>query len=172
MNQTGQPLTIEYRDPGSLVAYERNARTHSAEQVEQIARSIEQFGFCNPILVDSGGVVVAGHGRLLAATRLKLEQVPVVQLDHVTPQQARALRIADNQIALTSGWNLEMLAEELGDLDDLGVDLDVLGFGDEELSALLGIGSGPVSIDLESGPHLAHKGQARTTKCPRCGHEF
>lgn len=112
-----------------LVPYARNARTHSDAQVAQIAASITEFGFCNPILTQ-GRQVVAGHGRLLAARKLGLEQVPTIDLAHLTKTQARAYVLADNQLAMNAGWDQEMLALELVDLKAEGVDLDLLGFPD------------------------------------------
>lgn len=112
-----------------LVPYARNARTHSDAQVAQIAASITEFGFCNPILTQ-GRQVVAGHGRLLAARKLGLAEVPTIDLAHLTKTQARAYVLADNQLATNAGWDAEMLAMELVDLKAEGVDLDLLGFPD------------------------------------------
>lgn len=112
-----------------LVPYARNARTHSDAQVAQIAASITEFGFCNPILTQ-GRQVVAGHGRLLAARKLGLAEVPTIDLAHLTKTQARAYVLADNQLAMNAGWDAEMLALELVDLKAEGVDLDLLGFPD------------------------------------------
>lgn len=120
-----------------LVPYARNARTHSDEQIAQIAASIVEFGFTNPILVDSNAGIVAGHGRLLAAKKLGLEEVPVIVLDHLTETQRRAYVLADNRLALNAGWNDELLAEELAAIDAEGFDLGVLGFTDDELEGLL-----------------------------------
>ena len=114
-----------------LTPYERNARTHSVEQVTQIAASIVEFGFTNPILVDSSDGIIAGHGRLAAAQELKLLQVPVVVLDHLSERQRRAYIIADNQLALTAGWDDELLKSELGELNELGFDLTLLGWGED-----------------------------------------
>jgi DNA modification methylase len=122
----------------SLVPYAANARTHSDAQVAQIAASIAEFGFVNPVLVDAAGVLVAGHGRVLAAKRLGLASVPAIRLAHLTEAQARALRLADNQIALNSGWDEALLAAELARIREEGVvDLDVLGFSGLELDQLL-----------------------------------
>ena len=127
----------------SLVPYAANARTHSDAQVAQIAASIAEFGFVNPVLVDSAGVLVAGHGRVLAAKRLGLASVPAIRLAHLTEVQARALRLADNQIALNSGWDEALLAAELARIRDEGVvDLDVLGFSGLELDQLLAAADG------------------------------
>ena len=120
-----------------LIPHARNARTHSEEQVAQIAGSIAEFGFVNPVLVGDDGVIVAGHGRVLAARKLGLSEVPVIVLSHLTPTQRRALMIADNQIATNAGWNDEMLAAELAALKEEDVDLGLLGFDDDEIDRLL-----------------------------------
>jgi DNA modification methylase len=128
---------IEIWPTDRLVPYAMNARTHSPEQVAQIAASIAEFGFVNPILVDSTAGIVAGHGRLLAARRLQLENVPVIVLDHLSPAQRRAYVIADNKLALNAGWDEEMLRTALESLRDEEFDLDLLGFSDEEIEELL-----------------------------------
>jgi DNA modification methylase len=120
-----------------LQPYAKNARTHSDEQVDQIAASIREFGFTNPILVDSADGIIAGHGRLMAAKRLGLATVPVIVLDHLTDAQRRAYILADNKLALNAGWDTEMLVEELQQLDADGFDLDLTGFSDEELADLI-----------------------------------
>jgi DNA modification methylase len=128
---------IEQWPAARLVPYARNSRTHSDAQVAQIAASIAEFGFTNPILAGSDGVIVAGHGRLAAAQRLGLEQVPVVVLDHLTPVQRRALVIADNRIAENAAWDDEMLRVELQSLQDDGFDLDITGFDADALAEIL-----------------------------------
>ncbi|MCA3278139.1 MAG: site-specific DNA-methyltransferase [Roseomonas sp.] len=122
----------------ALVPYAENARTHSPAQVAQIASSIAEFGFVNPVLVDGAGVLVAGHGRVMAAKQLGMASVPAIRLAHLTDAQARALRLADNQIALNSGWDEALLAAEIARIrDEAAVDLDVLGFSAEALEDLL-----------------------------------
>ena len=130
-------IQIEQWPLDRLLPYAANARTHPDEQVAQIAGSIAEFGFNVPCLVDERGVLVAGHGRLLAAQRLGLSQVPVIRLDHLTDAQARAYRIADNQIALNSGWDDALLSAEVARLKEDGVDLELLGFPEDELDRLL-----------------------------------
>lgn len=120
-----------------LQPYAKNARTHSDEQVDQIAASIREFGFTNPILVDSADGIIAGHGRLMAAKRLGLAQVPVIVLDHLTDAQRRAYILADNKLALNAGWDDAMLAEELRALEAEGFDMDLIGFSEDELEALM-----------------------------------
>jgi len=120
-----------------LIPFARNPRTHSEEQVAQVAASIAEFGFVNPILVGSDGVMIAGHARLAAARKLGLAEVPVIVLEHLTPAQRRALVIADNRLALSAGWDEDLLRLELEALREEDFDLDLLGFGEEELEALL-----------------------------------
>lgn len=119
-----------------LRPYERNARTHDDEQVAQLVKSIERFGFTNPILVDGEDGILAGHGRLMAAKRLKLKQVPVVVLDHLDEAQRRAYVLADNQIANNAGWDLELLRGELLDLRVEGFEWSDLGFDGELIGEL------------------------------------
>jgi len=119
-----------------LIPYAKNARTHSDEQVAQIAGSIKEFGFNNPVLVDKEGSIIAGHGRLMAARKLGMDKVPVVELQHLTEAQRKAYVLADNRIALNSGWDTSMLSLELQDLKD-DIDLSLLGFDPDELDALL-----------------------------------
>ena len=120
-----------------LIPYARNARTHSDEQVAQIAASIAEFGWTNPILAGGDGVVIAGHARLQAARKLGITEVPIIILDHLSESQRRALVIADNRLALNAGWDEEMLRVELDALREDDFNLDLLGFGDDELEALL-----------------------------------
>jgi hypothetical protein len=119
-----------------LVPYEKNARTHSPEQVAQLRASIEEFGFTNPILVASDDGILAGHGRLAAAKDLGLKEVPVVVLDHLTPTQRRAYVLADNKLALNASWDVDMLAMEVDALREEDFNLDLLGFSEDELKGL------------------------------------
>ena len=128
---------IEQWPTAKLLPYARNARTHSDDQVAQIAASIAEFGFTNPILAGSDGIIVAGHGRLAAAQKLGLEIVPVVVLDHLSPTQRRALVIADNRIAENAGWDDAMLRIELEALQLEGFDLDITGFDADALTELI-----------------------------------
>jgi DNA modification methylase len=127
---------IEWLSVETLIPYAKNARTHSDEQVAQIAGSIKEFGFNNPVLVDKDNSIIAGHGRLMAARKLGMDKVPVVQLGHMTEAQRKAYVLADNRIALNSGWDAGMLSLELQDLKD-DIDLSLLGFDPDELDALL-----------------------------------
>ena len=128
---------IEYIEVESLIPYARNSRTHSDEQVAQVAASIKEFGFTNPVLVDQDGMIIAGHGRTLAAQRLQMKEVPCLRLSHLSEAQKRAYVIADNKLALNAGWDDELLAVELRDLKDSDFDLSLTGFGDDELADLL-----------------------------------
>jgi DNA modification methylase len=128
---------IEIWPVDRLIPYARNARTHSEAQIAQIAGSIREFGFNAPILVDSNDGIIAGHGRLLAARKLGMAEVPVVVLDHLSDTQRRAYIIADNRLALSADWDEEMLRVELASLQEDDFDLDVIGFSDEELEELL-----------------------------------
>lgn len=130
-------LAVEHWHIDRLIPFLRNARTHSPEQIAQIAASIAEFGWTNPILVGPDHVVIAGHARLLAARKLGMSEVPVIVLGHLSEAQRRALVIADNQLALNAGWDEEMLRTELQALEKEGLDLELMGFSDEELSELL-----------------------------------
>ena len=130
-------MQIETRPIERLIPYVRNARTHSEDQVAQIAASIAEFGFVNPVLIGADDMIVAGHGRVLAAKLLGLLEVPVIVLDHLSEAQRRALVIADNKIAENAGWDEAMLRAELAALRDDKFDLDLLGFSDADLLRML-----------------------------------
>jgi len=130
-------LQIISRPIDELKPYEGNARLHPEEQINEIARSIQEFGFTQPILIDSQGIVIAGHGRLLAAQRLGMEEVPTIRLDHLTGSQRRAYTIADNKLALNSSWSVELLTAEIEKLKMESIDLDLLGFSRLELTEMI-----------------------------------
>jgi DNA modification methylase len=130
-------LQVEHWPIDRPIPYVRNARTHSAEQVAQVAASIIEFGWTNPILVGADSVVIAGHARLLAARKLGMTEVPVIVLGHLSEAQRRALVLTDNKLALNAGWDMEMLRAELDSLEDEGFNLEVIGFSDEELEEIL-----------------------------------
>lgn len=132
-----EKLRVEYINIEDLKAYERNARTHSDEQIEQLCDSIREFGFTNPVLIDELGELIAGHGRTEAAKRLGMKSVPAIRLSNLSPEQIKALRIADNQLALNAGWDEELLRTELAELKDFDFNLAIVGFSDEELDLLL-----------------------------------
>ena len=123
----------------ALIPYARNSRTHSDEQVAQIAASIREFGFTNPVLVDDEGGIVAGHGRVMAARQIGMTAVPTINVGWLSEQQRRAYVIADNQLALNAGWDDEALAAELSALDDSGFDVGLVGFSDADMERLLGL---------------------------------
>lgn len=134
---------VELRKVADLVPYVSNARTHTDAQVAQIAASIKEFGWTNPILVDGSNGIIAGHGRLLAARKLGQVEVPVIELDHLTENQRRAYILADNKLALNAGWDEELLRLELGDLQLQGIDIELTGFSEADLSTLF--------LDIEEG---------------------
>ena len=129
-------LSIEYKPTGELVPYVNNSRTHSEQQVQQVAASIKEFGFTNPILIDHDGGIIAGHGRLQAAQLLSLDEVPTITLEGLTEAQRKAYVIADNQIALNSDWDLDALNVEVARLTELDFDINLLGLNDKFLSDL------------------------------------
>lgn len=131
-----EAISIRYVSVADLIPYAANSRTHSDEQVTQIAASIREFGFTNPILINREKTIIAGHGRLMAAKKLGLEQVPAITLDHLNKAQQKALVIADNQLALNAGWNMDMLKAEIEGLALEDFDLELLGFDDKFLDGL------------------------------------
>lgn len=166
-------LEIQYRKTSDLIPYARNARKHSDPQVRQIAASIKEFGFNTPILVDSKDMIIAGHGRILAAEILGLEAVPVVRLKHLSDIQGKAYNIVDNQLALNAEWDMELLKLEVQELDSLDFDLEVLGFDD--LDVLLD----PIpdmGIDTKVGEGSKELSEDDFSdfdrQCPKCGFEF
>lgn len=146
--------SVEMVPVAALAPYAGNARTHSAEQVRQICASIREFGFTSPVLIDAENGIVAGHGRVLAAQRLGMAQVPTVRLGWLTEAQKRAYVLADNQIAMNAGWDPDLLKLEVGSLRLEGFDLDVLGFSDEELAGLLSVDGGRGGRDVERAPEV------------------
>jgi DNA modification methylase len=135
--KTKTDLQVEQWPIEKLLPYARNARTHTDEQVAQVAASIIEFGWTNPILIGPDGVIIAGHARLAAARKLRMTEVPVIVLEHLTPTQRRALVLADNRLALSAGWDEEMLRVELASLEEEGFDLDIVGFTEDEMEELL-----------------------------------
>jgi len=130
-------IEVKYRKVEDLIPYVNNSRKHSDEQVAQIASSIKEFGWTNPILIDGTNSIIAGHGRLMAARKLKMEEVPTIELSHLTDTQRKALVIADNKLALNADWDTTLLTIELDELLKDGFALDILGFNADELTALL-----------------------------------
>ena len=130
-------MQIEQLKVGDLIPYVNNSRTHSDEQVMQVASSIKEFGFTNPILIDDDGGIIAGHGRLMAAKKLGLDEVPCIRLGHLSEAQRKAYVIADNQLALNSGWDLDALKLEMDRLGELDFNIELLGFDDDFLASLM-----------------------------------
>jgi ParB-like chromosome segregation protein Spo0J len=132
------PLKIVYKAPAQLKPRPKNPRTHTAKQIKQIAASIKEFGFVNPVLIDGAGGIIAGHGRVEAAKLLGMSDIPVVRVDHLTPTQIRAYVIADNRLAENAGWDSALLALELQELSvDLNFDVTVTGFETAEIDILI-----------------------------------
>lgn len=146
---------IVSRKVEELIPYARNSRTHSDAQVAQIAASVREFGWTNPVLVDGENGIIAGHGRILAARKLGMDEVPCIELAGLSDTQRRAYIIADNKLALNGGWSEDMLKIELEELGELGFDLDLIGFTDEEILAL---GDGELTDDDEPGEPADPKG--------------
>lgn len=160
----------EIRAVDDLIPYARNSRTHSDEQVAQIAASIREFGFTNPVLIDENDGIIAGHGRVLAAQRLDLDKIPAVKLTNLSEAQKRAYIIADNKLALNAGWDDELLKLEFDDLAEAGFDLDFTGFSFEEVQDIRQIDNEasinpPDDFGEVDEENLDHK-------CPKCGFEF
>jgi DNA modification methylase len=130
-------IQIEHLKVDDLIPYAQNARTHSDQQVAQIAASMTEFGFTNPILIAEDNTIIAGHGRLMASKMLNLATVPVIRLNHLDETQRRALVIADNKIAENAGWDEDLLRQEIHVLDDLDFDIDILGFSEDDLENIL-----------------------------------
>lgn len=183
-------LAIEYRKRASLTPYPMNTRTHSAEQINQIAESMRQFGFVNPILIDPDGGIIAGEGRYYASEIAGIDPVPCIVLAGLSAMQRRAYVIADNRIALNSGWDLDKLATELSELVVEDFNVDVLGFSDDDLQRLLADGTGvlpegwqrpaaantnptPEVVGGKPDPNSNGRGRSRLIHtCPNCGVDF
>jgi ParB-like chromosome segregation protein Spo0J len=154
MPEPAPPKRIEMWPVERLVPYERNARTHSQEQIAQIQASIQEFGFTNPILVDGEDGILAGHGRLAAAKDMGLASVPVIVLDHLSAEQRRAYVIADNQLALNAGWDVDILQGEVMALSHVDFDLTLLGFDDDFTDQLLNASDEIEQEETEQPDHM------------------
>ena len=162
------PLQIEQRAVADLIPYACNSRTHSDEQVAQIAASICEFGWTNPLLIDGQSGIIAGHSRLLAARKLDMTEVPCVVLDHLSDAQRRALVIADNKLALNSGWDVDMLECEFRDLDESDFDVSIMGFSQTEMDGMLA----DKNFQPGSEGEQTRLDEKKPITCPDCGHEF
>ena len=162
-------MKIEQIKTGDLIPYARNSRTHSEEQVAQIAGSIREFGFTNPVLIDGENGIIAGHGRVMAAGKLGLDKVPCIRLGHLTDTQRRAYVIADNKLALNAGWDDAMLGMEFSDLREADFDLDLTGFDADEIEAALN----PYEPDFAPGTEddQGKLDEKTPIECPHC-HKF
>jgi ParB-like chromosome segregation protein Spo0J len=165
-------MKIEQLPTADLIPYARNTRTHLPEQVAQIAGSIREFGFTNPVLIDGENGIIAGHGRVMAASKLGLAKVPCIRLAHLTDTQKRAYIIADNKLALNAGWDEEMLGLELADLRETDFDLDVLGFDNFAIEQFLNPPERNDEAPESSGGEVDVDGMQMECACPKCGFEF
>jgi ParB-like chromosome segregation protein Spo0J len=163
-------LQITYHPIESLIPYARNSRTHSDAQVAQIAASIKEFGWTNPVLIDADGGIIAGHGRIMAGRKLGMTEAPCIVLDGLTEAQRRAYVIADNKLALNAGWDVELLKIELKDLDAEKFDLTLTGFEIGELATLF---DEPNMAEPDSSTKEIDPDEyAMDHRCPKCGFEF
>jgi ParB-like chromosome segregation protein Spo0J len=170
MSKTNPADKVEHWPIDRLVPYAKNSRTHSEEQIAQIAASIKEWGFTTAVLVDEQGGIIAGHGRVLAARKLGMDTLPVMVAEGWSEPQKRAYIIADNKLALNADWDNELLALELGDLSNLGFDIDLIGFTAGEIAKLTFEEKDlyPDSSTKEINPDDYNMGH----QCPKCGFEF
>ena len=158
-------LQINYKSTENLIPYANNSRTHSDDQINQVASSIKEFGFTNPVLIDEQGGIIAGHGRVMAAKKLGLSEVPTITLEGLTKAQVKAYVIADNQLALNSGWDMNALKLEVETLSEMDFDIDLLGFDDSFLDNQ--------QIAKESPEEFKDIGEFELEHtCPKCGFEY
>ena len=165
-------MKIEQLAVENLIPYARNARLHSPTQVSKIAGSIREFGFCNPVLIDANDGIIAGHGRVMAAQKLDLKEVPCIRLGHLTDTQRRAYILADNRIALDGEWDMELLNLEIQDLKELDFDLDLTGFNPDELAGIALDSEPQESAPDSSSKEIDPDDYQMGCRCPRCGFEF
>ena len=159
-------MKIESLPIERLIPYARNSRTHSDAQIAQVAASIREFGFTNPVLIDAEDGIIAGHGRVMAARKLRLEKVPCIRLAHLSDTQKRAYVIADNKLALNAGWDEEMLGLELAELREVDFDLDLTGFDGDAIEAFLN----PPEPDFQPGTEdeQGKLDEKSPIECPHC----
>lgn len=172
-------VKFSMRSVDELIPYARNARTHSAEQVSKIAGSIKEFGFLNPVIISEDGGILAGHGRVLAAQKLGLKEVPCIEESHLTEIQKKAYILADNKLALDADWDSQLLSLELQELQSEGL-MDFTGFSEVEVASILH--NDDFSADSLNGFDFeklaseanssANTSKQKTAVCPECGHEF
>ena len=159
-------MKIESLPIERLIPYARNSRTHSDAQIAQVAASIREFGFTNPVLIDAEDGIIAGHGRVMAARKLGLAEVPCIRLAHLSETQKRAYIIADNKLALNAGWDEEMLVLELAELREVDFDLDLVGFDGDAIEAFLN----PPEPDFQPGTEddQGKLDEKSPIECPHC----
>lgn len=172
LETSAPPFDLEMVKVGDLIPYAKNSRTHSPEQVAQIAGSIREFGFTNPVLIDGENSIIAGHGRVMAAQKLGMAEVPCMKLTHLTETQKRAYVIADNRLALNAGWDMEMLKLELSDLKEEDFNLDLLGFDNFAIEQILNPNERNDEAPESSGREVDIDGMEMQCACPKCGFEF
>ena len=154
----------------TLIPYANNARTHSEEQITQIADSITEFGFTNPVLIDEEGNIIAGHGRCLAAKELGLDKIPTITITGLSPEQIKAYIIADNQLALNAGWDLDMVRIEIEQLEEASFDIKLLGFDNLFMTSLYEVVDFGAGTEGDQGE--LDKLEPKLAICPACGEEF
>jgi ParB-like chromosome segregation protein Spo0J len=170
-------MHIEHLALDALIPYARNSRTHSDEQVAQIAGSIREFGFTNPVLIDGDGGIIAGHGRVMAARKLGLDEVPCIRLAHLTDAQKRAYIIADNKLALNAGWDDQMLAIEIRAICEIGFDVELTGYGENEIDGIyesfdMDIAAALADDLIQKSNRVEQRQRDGERKCPHCGGEI
>jgi ParB-like chromosome segregation protein Spo0J len=163
---------ITWRKTDDLIPYARNARVHSDEQVAQIAASISEFGWTNPILLDGDNGVIAGHGRLMAARKLGHKEVPTIDLHGLTDAQKRAYIIADNKTALNASWDFDMLTVEFEELAGMDFDLGLTGFNDGEVKEIIAIGTADFEPGTEDDQSQLDELSPKIVTCPHCKKDF
>jgi ParB-like chromosome segregation protein Spo0J len=162
--------SIKTAQVADLIPYARNSRTHSEEQITKIAASIKEFGFLNPVIVDGENGIIAGHGRVMAAKKLGMIEVPAVEASHLTDAQRRAYVIADNRLALDSAWDIDLLKIELADLDSSGFNLAVTGFDIGELTSMFDEPDFTPGNEDDQGK--LDQLEPKMVLCPNCLEEF
>jgi ParB-like chromosome segregation protein Spo0J len=166
-------MKIEQIPTEKLIPYARNAKKHDAAQVSKLAGSIREFGFNNPVLIDKDNGIIAGHGRVMAAQKLELKEVPCIRLGHLTDTQRKAYILADNRLAeLGGGWDEELLGLELAELRELDFNLDLMGFDDSAIEAALNPLEPEENYPDSSSKEIDVEGMQMECACPKCGFEF
>ena len=163
-------LSVNYKKTEDLIPYINNSRTHDNVHIKQIASSIKEFGFTNPILIDENNMTIAGHGRLMAAKSLNIDEVPTITLTDLNEEQRKAYVIADNKLALNAGWDMGILKDELQELSNMDYNLDILGFDVDEIKLILDEVNFEPATEDEQGQ--LDELDPKWINCPHCGKEF